>query len=116
MSRWEASRAMFWTAMRCGFVYHVALFIFEECAIIINYVRSVWRRKQDVLQIEDNEHSKSEDVVSPSTILSKTVKNAIICVFAIFSEAIGASLGTLLSPGYGTLICDRLFSACAYFV
>ena len=116
MSRWEASRAMFWTAMRCGFVYHVALFTFEECAIIINYVRSVWRRKQDVLQIEDNEHSKSEDVVSPSTILSKTVKNAIICVFAIFSEAIGASLGTLLSPGYGTLICDRLFSACAYFV
>ena len=116
MSRWEASRAMFWTAMRCGFVYHVALFTFEECAIIINYVRCAWKRKQDVLQIEDDEHSKNETAVTPSTILSKTVKNAIICVFAILSEAIGASLGTLLSPGYGTLICDRLFSAGAYFL
>ena len=111
MDRWDASRAMFWTALRSGFVYHLALFAFEEIRICILWVRSVWRKKNQQL-LED----QKDTAITLRTVSSKTVKNAIICIAAMMAEALGASVGTLISPGYGTLICDRLFSNCAYLL
>ena len=111
MDRWDASRAMFWTALRSGFVYHLALFAFEEIYICFIWIRSIWKQKNQQL-LED----KNETAITLKTVSSKTIKNAIICIAAMMAEALGASIGTLISPGYGTLICDRLFSNCAYFL
>lgn len=113
MDRWDASRAMFWTALRSGFVYHLALFAFEEIRIFIAWIRCGWNKKHDVLKIEDEKHSTA---VGFTTVSTKTIKNAIICVAAMISEALGASLGTLIYPGNGTLIFDRLFANCPYFI
>ena len=114
MDRWDASRAMFWTALRSGFVYHLALFAFEEIHICISWICALWRKNHDQPLIEDDK--KKSTTLTLATVSSKTLKNAIICVAAILSEALGASIGTLIYPGYGTLICDRLFSNCAYFL
>lgn len=111
MDRWDASRAMFWTALRSGFVYHLALFAFEEIHICFIWIRSIWKQKNQQL-LED----KNETAITLKTVSSKTIKNAIICIAAMMAEALGASIGTLISPGYGTLICDRLFSNCAYLL
>lgn len=111
MDRWDASRAMFWTALRSGFVYHLALFTFEEIRICFIWIRSIWKQKNQQL-LED----KNETAITLKTVSSKTIKNAIICIAAMMAEALGASIGTLISPGYGTLICDRLFSNCAYLL
>ena len=111
MDRWDASRAMFWTALRSGFVYHLALFAFEEIHICYIWIRSIWKQKNQQLR-ED----KNETAIILKTVSSKTIKNAIICIAAMMAEALGASIGTLISPGYGTLICDRLFSNCAYLL
>ena len=111
MDRWDASRAMFWTALRSGFVYHLALFAFEEIRICFIWIRSIWKQKNQQL-LED----KNETAITLKTVSSKTIKNAIICIAAMMAEALGASIGTLISPGYGTLICDRLFSNCAYLL
>ncbi len=111
MDRWDASRAMFWTALRSGFVYHLALFAFEEIHICFIWIRSIWLQKNQQL-LED----KNETAITLKTVSSKTIKNAIICIAAMMAEALGASIGTLISPGYGTLICDRLFSNCAYLL
>lgn len=111
MDRWDASRAMFWTALRSGFVYHLALFAFEEIHICYIWIRSIWKQKNQQL-LED----KNETAITLKTVSSKTIKNAIICIAAMMAEALGASIGTLISPGYGTLICDRLFSNCAYLL
>ena len=111
MDRWDASRAMFWTALRSGFVYHLALFTFEEIRICFIWFRSIWKQKNQQL-LED----KNETAITLKTVSSKTIKNAIICIAAMMAEALGASIGTLISPGYGTLICDRLFSNCAYLL
>ena len=111
MDRWDASRAMFWTALRSGFVYHLALFAFEEIHICYIWIRSIWKQKNQQL-LED----KNDTAITLKTVSSKTIKNAIICIAAMMAEALGASIGTLISPGYGTLICDRLFSNCAYLL
>lgn len=111
MDRWDASRAMFWTALRSGFVYHLALFAFEEIHICYIWIRSIWKQKNQQL-LED----KNETAITLKTVSSKTIKNAIICIAAMMAEALGASIGTLISPGYGTLICNRLFSNCAYLL
>ena len=111
IDRWDASRAMFWTALRSGFVYHLALFAFEEIRICFIWILSIWKQKNQQL-LED----KNETAITLKTVSSKTIKNAIICIAAMMAEALGASIGTLISPGYGTLICDRLFSNCAYLL
>lgn len=116
MDRWSASRAMFWTALRSGFVYHLALFTFEEICIFISWVRCHWKRRNNALMIEDEKNDKKVTTVTISTVSTKTIKNAIICIAAMISEALGASIGTLISPGYGTLIFDRLLGNCAYFL
>ena len=82
-----------------------------EIRICFIWIRSIWKQKNQQL-LED----KNETAITLKTVSSKTIKNAIICIAAMMAEALGASVGTFISPGYGTLICDRLFSNCAYFL
>ena len=37
MDRLDASRAMFWTSMRCCFVYHLSVFLFDEMAMVVRH-------------------------------------------------------------------------------
>ena len=104
MERGEASKAMFWTSLRAGFVYHLALFTFEEGYLIYLWVRSVLaRRRGEVVESRVCRKGKGGEITLQS-FAKKSVK------------AIGASIGTYVYPGYGTLALDRLFGTCAYLL
>lgn len=115
MDRGEASKAMFWTSIRAGFVYHLALFTFEEGYLIYLWVRRVLARRRG--QVEDMvcRRGKGGEITLQS-FAKKSLKNALLCVVGVLAEAIGASLGTYMYPGYGTLVLDRLFGTCAYLL
>ena len=108
MERGEASKAMFWTSLRAGFVYHLALFTFEEGYLIYLWVRRV---------VESRVCRKGKGgEITLQSFAKKSVKNVLLCVVGVLAEAIGASIGTYVYPGYGTLALDRLFGTCAYLL
>lgn len=108
MERGEASKAMFWTSLRAGFVYHLALFTFEEGYLIYLWVRSVLaRRRGEVVESRVCRKGKGGEITLQS-FAKKSVKNVLLCVVGVLAEAIGASIGTYVYPGYGTLALDRL--------
>lgn len=116
MERGEASKAMFWTSLRAGFVYHLALFTFEEGYLIYLWVRSVLaRRRGEVVESRVCRKGKGGEITLQS-FAKKSVKNVLLCVVGVLAEAIGASIGTCVYPGYGTLALDRLFGTCAYLL
>lgn len=116
MERGEASKAMFWTSLRAGFVYHLALFTFEEGYLIYLWVRSVLaRRRGEVVESRVCRKGKGGEITLQS-FAKKSVKNVLLCVVGVLAEAIGASIGTYVYPGYGTLALDRLFGMCAYLL
>ena len=120
MSRSEASCAMFWTSMRCCFAYHISMFVFNEMVLIVSWVRQHYRRNEPK-SLEDQptrrlsrRHGGGE--ITVGSFAKRTMKNLVVCVVAIVAEAVGASIGTYFSPGYGTLICDRLFANAPYIL
>ena len=116
MDRGEASKAMFWTSMRAGFVYHLALFTFEEGYLIYLWVRSVLARRRGQLEDEPVSRKRKGGEITLQSFAKKSMKNALLCVVGVLAEAIGASIGTYVCPGYGTLALDRLFGTCAYLL
>ena len=116
MDRGEASKAMFWTSMRAGFVYHLALFTFEEGYLIYLWVRSVLARRRGQLEDEHVSGKRKGGEITLQSFAKKSMKNALLCVVGVLAEAIGASIGTYVCPGYGTLALDRLFGTCAYLL
>ena len=72
MDRWEASRAMFWTSLRAGFAYHLALFVFEEGYLAYLWIRSVLRRNRGELE-ERPRRGKSDAVTVQSFSLSRAL-------------------------------------------
>lgn len=114
MDRVEASRAMFWTSLRAGFAYHLALFVFEEGYLAYLWIRSVLRWNRG--ELEERPRRGKSDAVTVQSFTKKTVRNLLLCVFGMVAEAVGASVGTYIYPGYGTLACDRLFGTCVYML
>ena len=104
---------MFWTSLRAGFAYHLALFVFEEGYLVYLWIRSVLKRNRGALEVRCARRAKSE-ALTVYAFTKKTVKNLLLCVFGIVAEAVGASVGTYIYPGYGTLAFDRLFGTCVY--
>lgn len=122
LGRWDASCAIFKTAVRAGFVYHVAVFAFEEMFLLFAWLRHRLSRRDAVPRIEDQKKKRrllkdsEKTVVTVSSFAKTSIKNMIVCVAAILSEGLGASLGTLISPGLGTVCFARLGSNAAYFL
>lgn len=120
MDRLDASRAMFWTSMRCCFVYHLSVFLFDEMAMVVRWGYQVYLRKRG-RRLEDRAvrrvpRKARNGVISVQSFMERTWRNLFVCVLAIVAEAVGASVGTLLYPGNGTLVCDRLFGNVAYLI
>ena len=120
MSRPEASYAMFWTSLRCSFAYHISMFVFNEMVLIVSWVYQHYRRNQPK-RLEDQPTRRSsrkhgDGEITVCSFTKRTMRNLLVCVAAIVAEAVGASIGTYFYPGYGTLICDRLFANAPYIL
>lgn len=120
MSRPEASSAMFWTSLRCSFAYHISMFVFNEMVLVVSWVYQHYRRNQPK-RLEDQPTRRSsrkhgDGEITVCSFTKRTMRNLLVCVAAIVAEAVGASIGTYFYPGYGTLICDRLFANAPYIL
>lgn len=120
MDRLDASRAMFWTSLRCCFVYHLSVFLFDEMVMMVRWGYQVYQRRRGG-KVEDRlvrrvPRKAGRGVVSVRSFVERTWRNLLVCLVAIVAEAVGASVGTLLYPGNGTLICDRVFGNVAYLL
>ena len=122
MSRGEAAKAMFWTGIRAGFVYHIALLMFEEVYLAIRWLSRAYFKPTTTAQLEDEKKNERKSkrkhslVVTPSVFMKHTLRNVLVCISAIIAEGAGAMVGTLLSPGMGSLIGSRLGSLIPYYV
>lgn len=120
MGRLDASRAMFWTSLRCCFVYHLSVFLFDEVVMVVRWGYQVYQRKRG-RRLEDQPvrrvpRKAGSGVISVQSFVERTWRNLFVCVLAIVCEAVGASVGTLFYPGNGTLVCDRLLGNVAYLL
>ena len=120
MSRPEAASAMFWTSLRSCFAYHISMFVFNEMVLIVSWVCQYYRRNQPK-RLEDKPtrrltRKNQGGEITVYSFTKRTMKNLLVCVAAIIAEAVGASIGTYFYPGYGTLVCDRLFANAPYFL
>lgn len=143
MPRADASKAMFWTGVRAGFVYHIALFLFEEAYLAIRWITQAYNYCKMVVRLEDekkddnnnnndnndnndnNEKNekkgkgrryKAKQIINPTVFFNRTITNLITCILAIFAEGLGASVGTIVSPGFGSLVGSRLGSLIPYYL
>ena len=134
MPRSDASKAMFWTGVRAGFVYHIALFLFEEAYLAIRWITQVYNCCKMVVRLEDakkednNEkdekdekkgkgrHCKGKQIINPTIFFNRTITNLITCILAIFAEGLGASVGTIVSPGFGSFVGSRIGSLIPYYL
>ena len=107
MSHSEAAVSMFFTGIRVSFVYHLSVFLVEETYLLYSWLRGRSGKK------ELKSGKKSEAV---SSFGKKSLRNLIICVLAIVSEGLGASLGTYLYPGSGALVGSRVCGTVAYLL
>ena len=78
------------------------------------WIRSVLRRNRG--ELEERPRRGKSDAVTVQSFTKKTVRNLLLCVLGMVAEAVGASVGTYIYPGYGTLACDRLFGTCVYML
>lgn len=120
MSRGEAAKAMFWTSVRAGFVYHTALLIFEEMYLVFRWISQTYFKRPTTAQLEDDKENKRKSkrslIVTPSVFMKYSLRNVLVCIAAIIAEGAGAVVGTLLSPGMGSLIGSRIGSLLPYYV
>lgn len=135
MPRADASKAMFWTGVRAGFVYHIALFLFEEAYLVIRWIAQAYNCCKMVVRLEDekkdekkegnNENNenkrkgrrcKGKQIINPTVFFNRTITNLITCILAIFAEGLGASVGTIVSPGFGSLVGSRIGSLIPYYL
>lgn len=122
MSRGEAAKAMFWTGIRAGFVYHIALLMFEEVYLAIRWLSQAYFKPATTALLEDEKEGKRKSkgkrslVVTPSVFTKLTLRNVLVCIAAILAEGAGVMVGTLLSPGMGSLIGGRIGSLLPYYV
>lgn len=110
MSHSEAALSMFFTGIRVGFVYHVSVFLVEEAFLLFTWLRQ--RTGKSEVRLLGGKLRKKND--STSSFGKKSLRNLIICVLAIVSEGIGASLGTYLYPGSGALVGSRMCGMVPY--
>lgn len=102
---------MFFTGIRVSFVYHLSVFLVEETYLLFSWLRRRKEKKEvKVLGVG----SGKKDALS--SFGKKSLRNLIICVLAIVSEGIGASLGTYLYPGSGALVGSRVCGTVAYLL
>ena len=120
MDRFSASVCMFGTALRAGFIYHLSVFVLDEVLMLFSWLYRSYQRRYQIREIEDRHVNRtrkhSNGITTFRSFSNRSLKNGIICLLAILSEALGASIGTLLYPGYGTLVCDRLGANVAYIL
>ena len=103
----KAAVSMFFTGIRVSFVYHLSVFLVEETYLLFSWLR---QRK------EKKEVKKPSKKNASTSFGKKSLRNLIICVLAILSEGIGASLGTYLYPGSGAFVGSRMCGAVAYLL
>ena len=139
MPRSDASKAMFWTGVCAGFVYHIALFLFEEAYLVIRWITQAYNCCKMVARLEDasngsndnndnNDNNtkdkkkekgrccKAKQIINPTVFFNRTITNLITCILAIFAEGLGASVGTIVSPGFGSLVGSRIGSLIPYYL
>ena len=102
---------MFFTGIRVSFVYHVSVFLVEEAYLLLVWLRERSGKKE--LRLLEGRSKKKDSV---SSFGKKSLRNLIICVLAIVSEGLGASLGTYLYPGSGALVGSRVCGTVAYLL
>lgn len=116
--RIEAAGRIFITACRCAIVYHFARLVVDISVVACNVYRRVKRLQiaHDCSCNHSCTHEKHQDNTDIHSVIRQTHKEAIqvikrkamISLIALFVEALGAAVGTLLVPGSGTLILDRI--------
>ena len=106
----EAAVSMFFTGIRVSFVYHLSVFLVEETYLLFSWL---CQRKEKKVMVLGGKPSKKN---ASSSFGKKSLRNLIICVLAILSEGIGASLGTYLYPGSGALVGSRVCGTVAYLL
>ena len=120
MSRGEASKAMFWTGIRAGFVYHIALLMFEEAFLVIRWIYQSYFKLSSTPRLEDEKKSTSKSktslIVTPSVFTKLSIRNIFVCIAAIFAEGVGTMIGTLFYPGMGSFLGGRLLPLVPYNV
>lgn len=119
VSRKEASKTLFVTAIQSGFVYHLSVFLFEEVLLLYSWFRHHFQQSKEVKRVSKYHRLLNTGVdtaITLKVLVKKSLKNLVICVSAILAEGIGASLGTWVYPGYGTVVGSRLCSNAAYLL
>ena len=112
LSHSEAANTKIITGIRVSFVYHVSVFLVEEAYLLFTWLRQR-SGKSEVRLLEGKSRKKGDSV---SSFGKKSLRNLIICVLAIVSEGLGASLGTYLYPGSGALVGSRVCGTVAYLL
>lgn len=102
---------MFFTGIRVSFVYHLSVFLVEETYLLFSWLRQ--RKEKKEVKLLGMKPSKKN---ASTSFGKKSLRNLIVCVLAILSEGIGASLGTYLYPGSGALVGSRMCGAVAYLL
>ena len=102
---------MFFTGIRVSFVYHLSVFLVEETYLLFSWLRQ--RKEKKEVKLLGMKPSKKN---ASTSFGKKSLRNLIVCVLAILSEGIGASLGTYLYPGSGAFVGSRMCGAVAYLL
>ena len=107
----EAAVSMFFTGIRVSFVYHLSVFLVEETYLLFSWLRQ--RKEKKEVKLLGMKPSKKN---ASTSFGKKSLRNLIVCVLAMLSEGIGASLGTYLYPGSGAFVGSRMCGAVAYLL
>ena len=88
----------------------------EEIKLQIRRMNQRIKELDSIYHTAANQIGVSDGEITVCSFTKRTMRNLLVCVAAIVAEAVGASIGTYFYPGYGTLICDRLFANAPYIL
>ncbi|KAJ0394586.1 hypothetical protein ATCC90586_003165 [Pythium insidiosum] len=114
-SRFAAASLMLQTGMRANFLGHFAIFIVEEAHQIILILYRRYKSNRKALRGSTKENEEKEEGSEPS-FLAITLKNATRSSLAVVTGGLGAAVGTLVRPGFGTMVGAMLGDTVAYLI
>jgi hypothetical protein len=109
----KAAISVFPSTFRATLVMNLAVFTVEEALLILRLIKELsTKSKESGRQVARTSKRKSPIV----GFVNNSAELAARCLGSCLFEALGASVGTLILPGTGTVVMQTLFSVVCWLV